>query len=254
MKIPAFFAPKFAAKQWLPAIALGCTLTVPCLADDTTAKEKEDSKKTEYKADSERFDHTVREDLFAGFEGDEEALKRGMQACEDALKEKPDHAEALVWRGAARIFISGEAFQKGDFQVGMKNWTSGLEDVDKAVELEPDNIGVLIPRAAVLLPAGRSAPKAMGLPLLHRVRKDFERTYERQKDMLDEIGEHPLGELRMGLADVYRALGEGEKSTAQLEAVIKELPDTAYSSRATKWLAAPKEKKLAHSCIGCHSS
>jgi hypothetical protein len=177
-------------------------------AGESQAKEPANGKDT-YRA---RFDTEVREDLFAGFEGDEEALKRGMERCEETLAKDPKHAEAMVWRGAARLYISGQAFNKGDMQTGMKNWVNGLEDVDKAVELEPDNIGVLIPRAAVLLPAGRNSPPAMGVPLLQRVKKDFERTYERQKDMLDELGEHPLGELRMGLADVYRSLGEPEKS------------------------------------------
>ncbi len=249
----------------LPLVLAFSTVGLQGLLADDTKDSKDKSKtaasdaKTVAKPEdnrdySERFDLKVREDLFDGFQGDKEALKRGMQACEDTLAEEPEHAEALVWRGAARVFLSGEAFQKGDPIKGMGYWTTGLEDMDKAVELEPDNIGVLIPRAAVLLPAGRSAPRAMGLPLLHRVKTDLERTYERQKDMLDQLGEHPLGELRMGLADVYRALGEQEKSKEQLLAVRKELPESPYAERAEKWLQAGPNKKLGHSCIGCHSN
>lgn len=219
------------------------------LADD--GEDAESEKKAEYQ--QMRFDHKVREDLFAGFQGDEKALKRGMDKCEETLAKNPKHAEALVWRGAARIYISGEAFQKGDVAKGMKNWTDGLNDVDEAKKLEPDNVGVLIPRAAVLLPAGRSAPPAMGVPLLKRVKADFERVYKRQKDNLDELGEHPHGELRMGLADVYRALGESEKSRENLVAVTKELPNSEYAKRAEEWLKASPKAKLAHNCIGCHS-
>lgn len=93
----------------------------------------------------------------------------------------------------------------------------------------------------------------MGKPLLAKVQKSFERVYERQKDFLDQIGEHPLGELRMGLADVYRLQGEFEQSRIHLSAVAKELPDTEYASEAEKWLAASKTEKLAHNCIGCHT-
>jgi len=202
---------------------------------------------------SDRFDHQVREDLFAGFNGDQEALERGMAKCEETLKAKPDHAEAMVWLGGARVFQAGEAFNRGDRIVGMQKWVKGLAEMDKAVELEPNNIGVLIPRAAILLPAGRSAPEIIGKPVLQRVLKDFERAYTRQKDVLDQLGEHPLGELRMGMADVYRLLDQPVKSREHLLAVQKELPDTEYSKRATMWLEAPPEKKLAHNCIGCHS-
>ncbi len=67
--------------------------------------------------------------------------------------------------------------------------------------------------------------------------------------MLSEIGEHPLGELRMGLADVHRSLGDLEKSKIHLEAVMKELPNTEYAKEAEKWLAAKPTAKLAHNCI-----
>lgn len=231
----------------IAAVAVGLTLA-------WTAPQLPGEEKKEVDAYESRFDLKVREDLFAGFNGDAEALKRGMKKCEDALKAKPNHAEAMVWLGGARVYLAGEAFSRGEVLKGMQNWTKGLAEMDKAVELEPNNIGVLIPRAAVLLPAGRSAPAAMGRPVLQRVLKDFERAYARQKNQLDQMGEHPLGELRMGLADVYRVLGQDAKSREHLLAVQKELPDTEYAKRATKWLAAPAGTKLAHNCIGCHSN
>ncbi|MEM7477068.1 MAG: hypothetical protein AAF483_18955 [Planctomycetota bacterium] len=237
-----------------PLSMLACLMLLPgiaVMAQETEPKvENKDEKATAYE---QRFDNQVREDLFAGFSGDEESLKKGMQKCEDVLKENPKHAEAMVWRGAARVFLSGEAFQKGDVVNGMKLWNTGLADMDKAKKLEPDNIGVLIPRAAVLLPAGRNAPAIMGKPVIKRVREDFEQAYERQKNLLDELGEHPRGELRMGLADVYRLIGESKKSREQLEALVKEMPKSDYAAEAKEWLKAPPEKKLAHSCIGCHT-
>ncbi|MEM1068015.1 MAG: hypothetical protein AAGI63_03905 [Planctomycetota bacterium] len=229
--------------------AAGMLLVFPAIR--LSGEEKETKETETYQ---ERFDHQVREDLFAGFNGDKEALKRGMKKCEEALKEKPDHAEAMVWLGGGRVFLAGEAFNRGDVATGMQNWAKGLAEMDKAIELEPDNIGVLIPRAAILLPAGRTAPPIIGKPVLQRVLKDFERAYARQKDVLEQLGEHPHGELRMGLADIYRLLGKPEKSKEQLLAIQKELPDTDYAERATTWLAAPPEKKLAHNCIGCHSN
>lgn len=200
----------------------------------------------------ERFDLLVREDIFAGFNGDAKRLKKGMERCEQKLAEDPEHAEAMVWRGAARVFLSGQKFQQGDTAAGIELWGGGIKDMDQAKRLEPENLAVMIPRAAVMINAGRSAPPIMGRPLLLAVRDDFEQVYQRQKDVLEHIGEHPLGELRMGLADIYRLLKQPEKSTAQLNAVVQELPDSPYASRAKQWLAAPPEARLAHNCIGCH--
>lgn len=219
------------------------------------ASRGQDDRSSESKGadDANRFDLVVREDYFAGFNGDKDALDRGMKASQLVLKENPNHAEAMVWLGGGQVFLSGKNFSKGNVVEGMKMWQEGLANMDKASELEPDNIGVLIPRAAVLMPASRNLPKPIRDQVLNGVLANFLRVYEQQKNDLEKIGEHPLGELRMGLADVYRSLGKLEDSKVHLEAIEKELPDTEYSVEAKKWLDAKPTAKLAHNCIGCHS-
>ncbi len=206
------------------------------------------------RAAAERFDLLVREDLFAGFAGDVEALDRGVAVCDATLAKNPKHAEALVWRGAARVFKSGRLFGAGKAIQALPLWTAGLKDMDDAVALDPKNVGVRIPRAAVLLPAARNAPPAMGRPLLKKALGDFEAIEKAQSGAkeLDKLGAHPRGELRMGLADTYRLMGEADKSKAQLEMIVADLPGTRYAKRAAEWLAAKPDARLAHNCIGCH--
>jgi hypothetical protein len=165
----------------------------------------------------------------------------------------PKHAEALVWRGAARVFQSGQLFNQGKQADGLKLWTAGHKDMDDAIALEPKNVGVRIPRAAVLVPASRAAPKAMAEPLWKKALEDFQTIEAIQKEVLDKIGTHSLGELRMGQADLYRMMGQLDKSKEQLELVKKALPDSKYAKRADEWLAAKADAKLAHNCIGCHT-
>ncbi|MEL7337338.1 MAG: hypothetical protein AAFN70_14180, partial [Planctomycetota bacterium] len=181
------------------------------------------NKKDAAKESQVRFDETVREDLFAGFDGDANAMKRGLEKCRVTLEKNPDHAEALVWQGAGKMFLSGQAFSKGNLPTGMKLWGESIAEMDRAKKLEPENIGVLIPRAAVMINAGRNAPGLMGRPLLVSVRDDFLETYKRQKKTFDQLGDHSRGELRMGLADVFRLLGQTEESRQQLMLVKKEL-------------------------------
>jgi tetratricopeptide (TPR) repeat protein len=203
--------------------------------------------------EEKRFDAIVREDIFAGFRGDKEALERGVKACEDAIQKDAKHAEALVWRGAARVYQAGQLMQSGKQADGIKLWTSGLKDMDDANDLKPNDISVMIPRAAVLTGAGKNAPKIIGEPLLKKALADFQGIEKKQKDSLDKIGTHSLGELRMGQADLHRALGNIDESKKQLEAVIKELPDSKYAKRAKEWLEAKADAKLNHNCIGCHT-
>ena len=246
--------------------------TEPAAETDAAASEAEPGPNEKQETDvearrrraRERFDYEVREDLFAGFAGDAEALARGLATCEAKLKAEPEHAQAMVWRGAGRMFLAGQKFQTGDTLGGFTLWSQALADMDRAVEIEPDDIGVRIPRAAVLVGAGRNAPPAMGRPLLEKVRGDFELILETHEGHIaaaaakgrtvtpSDIGEHPWGELRMGLADVYRLLGEREKSRAQLEAVRADLPGTDYATRAGEWLRAEPDATLAHNCLGCH--
>lgn len=199
------------------------------------------------------FAEEVRADIFSGFKGDDEALARGIASCEEALGKDPKDAEAMVWRGSARVFKAGRAFASKKPAEGVALWQSGLKDLDGAVALAPDKVGVRIPRAATLLPAGRNSPPAMGRPLLAKALEDFQFIYDKQKDHLDKLPTHSRGELRMGLADIYRLMGEPEKSREQLEAIGRELPNTRYAEQARTWLAAKPDAKLVHNCLGCHT-
>ena len=69
---------------------------------------------------ADRFDHTVRVDIFSGMNGDAVAMNRALDKIEATLAVEPKHAEAIVWRGAAVFFQSGQAFQKQDNQKGME--------------------------------------------------------------------------------------------------------------------------------------
>ena len=67
---------------------------------------------------AERFDMEVRNDFFAGFSGNKEALDRAMQKSEAVMAANPKHAEAMVWHGGGLMMLSRTAFQSGDTQKG----------------------------------------------------------------------------------------------------------------------------------------
>jgi len=203
---------------------------------------------------ADRFDRVVRNDFFIGFAGNEAALERGMKACEETLAENPKHAEALVWHGAGLLFQSGKLFRKQDFQSAMPLYERGLKEMDEAVTLAPDNIGVRIPRGAALMTAARVTPDpARARPLFERAASDYQRAYDLQSSRLDQLGDHPKGELLMGLADTYYRLGEEAQASGYFEKLLAMGKASGHEAEAKEWLATKKLSTPVR-CVGCHVS
>ena len=202
---------------------------------------------------AQRFDYLVRADFFAGVAGDQARLKKAMDTCERTLAENPKHPEALVWHGAAMLVQSGQAFQKGDMGTGGQLWERGLKEMNDAVALAPDDVGVLIPRAATLFEATRNMQPAMARPLLETAVANYEHVLALQTPYFDTLGDHPKGELLFGLAEGYHRLGQHDQARLYFERLTKDAPTSGQTSKAREWLATGAVPKAAGtSCVGCH--
>lgn len=201
-----------------------------------------------------RFDHQVRNDYFAGFGGNAEALERALGKTGAVLRENPKHAEALVWHGAGLFFQSGQAFAKGDREKGMELFGKGTGMMDAAVEIAPSSVGVRVPRGAVLLQASLMMPEQIAKPLIEKGLSDYLATYESQKSSMETLGVHPRGELLFGIADGYRRLGNEAKASEWFSLISKTMPETNYSKRADVWLTTKTLTVGQVRCVGCHVS
>ena len=205
------------------------------------------------RAAADRFDLVVRTDFFAGFAGDQARLAKGMAACERMLGTDPDHAEALVWHGSGLAFNAGMAFQKGDMQAGGELWQRGMTEMNKAAALEPDNVGVRIPRGALLLQATRNMPPDMGKALLETAVGDYEHVLALQSAYFSTLGDHPKGELLFGLAEGYSRLGQADKARIYFNRLVADAPASGQAPKAKAWLETgtiPASQGLG--CVGCH--
>ncbi|MBK7930406.1 MAG: hypothetical protein IPJ98_23885 [Bryobacterales bacterium] len=205
-----------------------------------------------------RFDHRVRNDFFSGFTGNAEALGRGMKVCEQVLAENPNHPEALVWHGAGLFFQSGQLFQQGKREEGMKLSARSMEEMDRAVALAPDHIGVRIPRGAALLAAARFMPEnPFRASLLQRAIDDHQHVYNMhvKAGELAKIGDHPLGELLQALGDTYSRTGDAAKAEEYYKQIQTMLPKSEYARRASKWMETRQPLgPMEAQCVGCHVS
>src|SRR5438105_2629315 len=144
---------------------------------------------------AERFDYEVRDDMFRAFGGNEAAFKNAMAKIEETLAANPDHAEALVWRGAGTYWKAGQAYRAGDVAGARAMAAGAMADMDRALALEPRAIGVLIPRAAVLLVAARNQPDpARSRELAARAAADYETALMIRQPDFAKLGQHNRGE------------------------------------------------------------
>jgi hypothetical protein len=201
-----------------------------------------------------RFDLQVRDDIFAGFAGDEAALARGLAAAAETLKTDPNHPEALVWLGSGKAFQAGQLFQKGDTQNGIPLWTEALTLMNRAVALAPEHIGVRIPRGATLAAATRGMPAEMAKPLIQLALSDYAKAFELQQSGLDRLSPHARGELLLGLADLTERAGPDSGDwRSWARKTVESLPaDSPYHRRAAAWLDTGTLPSQARTCLGCH--
>lgn len=200
----------------------------------------------------ERFGDQVRDDMFRGLAGNEAAFKSVMSLVEEKLAEDPDHAVALVWRGAGRYFSAGQLFRFGDVAGAQLMARAAMADIDRAFVLQPASIEVLIPRATVLLVAARNQrDRARARDLAGRAAAAFESAFALRQAAFDQLGQHNRGEYLSGLAESWALADERVKAEAYLRRTLSELPGTRYAERAAAKLANWNDQ-LPLNCQSCH--
>ena len=203
----------------------------------------------------ESLDAIVRNDFFAGMMGDKVRLERGMKYCEDILAKNPKHAEALVWHGGGLLVRAVHAYTSGDNKTGDKLWNKGIEEMNHAAALEPQNIRVKIGRSATLIgyaQSGWDPSDTQSRVLLESALLDYEAVYRWQKPNFRDIPIHSRGELLFGLASGWSILGNENKTREYLRLILKECKNSPYEVKARRWLAKKWPLVIQHDCIGCH--
>lgn len=204
--------------------------------------------------EAQRFDEFVRADFFAGVAGDAAALDRAMRLIEATLDADPRRPDVRVWHGSALIARAAQASAKGDIAVSDSFWKRGLQEMNEAVALAPDNIAVLIPRGATLLEVSRSVPDAdQGKALLATGVADYEKVLLLQTPYFKYLSDHSRGELLFGLAEGLHRLGERNRARSYFKRLVSEARNSEYGSMAAAWLNDPSGASVRQrGCVGCH--
>ncbi|HTW63266.1 MAG TPA: hypothetical protein VME17_01565 [Bryobacteraceae bacterium] len=202
----------------------------------------------------DRFDFKVRNYFFAGLAGDSAALQKGMKICEDILASNPNQPEALVWHGTGLVAESRESFRKGDQKNGAAQWQRGMDEMDQAEALAPNDLGVRIVRGAVLLIASQYLPDPEAArPFIEKGLSDYEKAYSIQGPDLKHLGTHKAGELMIGIADANARLGRKDQAQQWFERIQEDLPGTPYAASAATWLETKTLAPRQAGCLTCHT-
>jgi tetratricopeptide (TPR) repeat protein len=200
------------------------------------------------------FDSKLRDEFFAGFAGDSKSLDSAMKRAEDALAANSKDADAMVWHGTGVFFKAGQAFQGGDMETGMDLYRKGLSEMDKAVQVEPDNIGVRSLRGGMLLQATLHME---GNPetgqLVELALSDYEHLYQLQQSGLEKLSTHARGELLFGIADSNHRLGKDAKAKEWFQRISAEMKGSSYQKRADIFLQTGSLTVEQSTCEGCHT-
>jgi tetratricopeptide (TPR) repeat protein len=203
-----------------------------------------------------RFDSLRAKDFQAGFSGNPEQLDKLMAIVEEALAANPKNPMAQMTHGIGTLRRAGDAVQKGDMEKSGKMFQAGLEEMEEAVRLAPDNVEIRIPRGGTLITASRFMPPEIAKPILTTGISDFEKVLETQErdQTFAKLSDHQRGELLTGLADGWNRAGNSEKARAFFERIVTELNGSIYQKRAKDWLENKPESKSPtfFACNGCH--
>jgi hypothetical protein len=119
--------------------------------------------------------------------------------------------------------------------------------------MQPDDVGVLIPRGATLLEVSRTAEPLEAKSFLATAVADYEKVLALQASYFARLSVHARGELLFGLADGAHRLGDTEKARRYFTELLAAGKGSAYESRAAAWLAGgQQDRPSSTTCLGCH--
>ncbi len=220
------------------AMATSAMLSAPVLAQDAETTADTDAPRGMFVLDVgtsgyRGFDRLVMADYVKAAGGDSAALERLLGACAEAIEVDAENAEALAWRGAARMFEAGAASDSGDMMAAMTHVNKALADLARAGSLEMDNPGVRIIAAQTLLVLAQNHP-------IEQMAKGYatqgiEHATAGLASLHGNWGAQPIalkGRLMSDVAAAHERLGEPNKARDWYNRVIGAVPGSVWAQQA----------------------
>lgn len=202
----------------------------------------------------------VREDLFAGFiDGDMARHGIGVKKLDDVIAKNPKAVDAVAWKGGTALHFAVRAYEAGNMPGFEAEYANALNLFARAAEGAkhiPPALEALhaITGGSYTVFSDRLPPKYQRDGWL-RVRENYTKLRELQKDRFDRFPIHFRGEVMAGLAQAAERLGESEKATVLTQELVAAFPGTPYAVFGKRWLDRPETRaKSKIACATCHNA
>jgi hypothetical protein len=197
---------------------------------------------------------TSREDIFAGLlANDIERLNVRMDKLESDIKQNPNSAGSIAWRGAGELTLAVHAHEAGKQSDFTAYYEAAVRSFADAERLSPKNVGVYDVSGAAWGSLGDRLPTSLRAGAHETAYRSWQTALTLSQDRLATMSPHGRGEMLAGIAHAAQRTGRTEEARQRLMEMKAALPGTPFEERAQKWLDQPELiTKSSVSCQSCH--
>lgn len=208
--------------------------------------------------DSRLTVHTlVREDIFAGFIGDDmERFARGEKNIQLLLEKRPNEkADLLAWQGGAALYRAVRAYENKQDAEFQQDYRQALDYFTQAKQITPLSGGAIAVIGGSNLVLADRLPQEYRAAAWSQAYAGYQMLWKGQGPMVDRLPLHLKGELLGGLAQSAQRTGHTEEATQYVDKIIASMPNTPYEKVAKQWKANPQSAATTSiTCMSCHDA
>lgn len=207
--------------------------------------------------DSRLTVHTLlREDIFAGFMGDNLArFSRAEQNLEVLLKERPaERANLLAWKAGTSVYRAVLAHESGKADEFRRLYDEAGQGFAAAAQLAPGNDGVAAITGGTLAVFADRLPEDRRAAAWAQAYDAYSLLWKQQGANIEKLPVHLKGELLAGLTQSAQRTSRSDEAAQYLEKMLALLPNTPYEPMAQQWKANPASAPTTNlTCKNCHN-
>jgi hypothetical protein len=201
--------------------------------------------------------HTlVREDIFAGFMGDNLArLERAERNIDQLLTNRPgERANLLAWKAGATTYRAVRAHEAGNAAEFDRLFAQARAGFAEAAGLTSGNDGVAAITGGTMAVFGDRFPDAHQAVAWSLAYDNYSLLWKQQGANIEKMPVHFKGEVLAGLTQSAQRTGRADEVSAHLDRMLTLLAGTRYEPVAQQWKADPSSAATSNlTCKNCHN-
>jgi hypothetical protein len=197
----------------------------------------------------------VREDIFAGFIGDDmERFARGEKNIQLLIEKRPaDKAVLLAWKGGATLYRAVRAHENNRNDEFQQHYRQALDLFAQARQLGPADGGVIAVTGGSYVLFADRLPKENRAAAWSQAYDSYQALWKEQAPVVDKLPVHLRGELLGGLTQSAQRTGHTAEVEPLLDKILAVLAGTPYEPIAKQWKKNPESAaKTSITCLSCH--